>query len=346
MAEQSGPSAIAAESRPPTMKDVAIRAGVSRQLVSMALRDLPGPSERTRERVLAAAAEIGFSANASARLLRQSRSRLIGVLFVVGNAFEAPFVERILVRAKAAGYGVVLGPIGPERDTERVVTELRGHRIEALACFNPDPESPALVRAIAEMPVVWLGERSADPRADAVHADDPEGLRLAVGHLVELGHREIVYVGGRDGLVGPDRAQAYRDAMTAAGLTDGIDVVDSGFAEEEAAAAARRLLARPQLPTAVIVCSDQGAAAVRAVFAGAGVDVPGDVSIVGFDDSAVAALSFNSLTSVRQDVEASVAATLAAIVARLADPNQQPTDRRTPATLTIRTSTGAARTHR
>lgn len=325
------------------MKDVAVRAGVSRQLVSMALRNVPGPSESSRERVLAAAAEIGFSVNASARLLRQSRSRLIGVLFVVGNAFEAPFVERILVRAKAAGYGVVLGPIGPGRDTDVVVTELRGHRIEALACFNPDPSSPALQRAIEQLPVVWLGERSANPRADAVRADDEKGLRLAVEHLVTLGHQEIAYVGGRGGSVGPDRAQAYRAAMEANRLSEFIDVIDSGFEEEDAAAAARELIARDHLPTAVIACSDQSAAAVRAVFANAGVDVPGEVSIIGYDDSAVAALSFNSLTSVRQDLDATVAATLAAIIARIENPERSPLDTRTPATLVVRSSTAAAR---
>lgn len=339
----SAASGFADEHRPPTMKDVADRAGVSRQLVSMVLRNVPGPAERSRERVLEAAAAIGFHVNASARQLRQSRSRLIGVLFVVGHDFEAAYVERLLERAAQEGFGVVLGPISAHRDTDLVVTELLSHRVEALACFNPDPASPVLQHAIQRMPVVWLGERSADPRTDAVRSDDDEGLRLAVQHLIENGHRRIAYIGGRGGAVGPDRLRAYRTAMADAGLADAVDVVERGFDPEDAASAARELLSRPELPTAVIACSDQSAAAVRAVFALAGVDVPGTVSIIGYDDSPLAALSFNDLTSVRQDVELTVAATLSAILTRLAEPETAPRDRATAATLTIRSSTGPAR---
>jgi len=327
----------------PTMKDVALRAGVSRQLVSMVMRGVPGPSETSREKVLAAARDIGFAVNTSARLLRQSRSRLIGVMFAAGNAFESRFIERFLERAEAEGFGVVLAPITSTRSTEVVVNELLGHRVEALACFNPEPDSPALDRALGLVPVVWLGERRADARADEVRSDDGAGLRAAVDHLHELGHRRIAYVGGRGGAVGPDRAQAYRDAMTATGLADGIDVVESDFEEESAADAARTLLRRKALPSAVVCCSDQCAAAVRAVLREGGVAVPEQVSLVGYDDSAVASLSFNDLTSVRQDVDLTVEATLAAILRRLENPAAEPAADPTPATLVVRSSTGPAR---
>ena len=329
--------------RMPTMADVALRAGVSRQLVSLVLRRAAGPSDASRERVLRAAEEIGFRLNVSARLLRQGRSGLIGVLFAAQNPFEARFVERLLERAHDIGYGVVLGPITDRRTTDVVIAELLEHRVEAIAAFNPDPLSKELDSALGTMPVVWLGELGRDRRADIVRTDQDTGMRLLVTHLAALGHRRIAYVGGLGGVVGPDRAAAYRAAMEASGLGAEIDEVPVGFEEEEGARAARTLLARDRLPTAVVCCSDQCAVGVLAVLARAHVDVPGAVSVTGYDDSSVAAFSFNDLTAVRQDVELTVDAVLDAVVARMTDPGYVPRDVATEATLTIRGSTGAVR---
>jgi DNA-binding LacI/PurR family transcriptional regulator len=326
------------------MSDVARRAGVSRQLVSLVLRHEAGPSAASREAVLAAVADLGFQANTSAQLLRQERTRLIGVMFEPRITFESRFVERLLERAARERLGVVLGPVTRVRTTDVVVTELLGHRVEALGCFNPDPSSAALRTAIARMPVIWLGERSVEPRVDAVHSDDVAGLRLLVEHLVGLGHRDIAYAGGLGGRVGPDRADAYRRAMAGAGLGDRIDQVVVGFGEEDGAAAATLLLARDHLPTAVIGCSDHVGAALIAVFSRAGVRVPEDVSVTGYDDSDIAALSYHDLTAVRQDADLSAAEALRAMTRRLEDPSAAPLDVATPATLTVRGSTGPART--
>ena len=329
--------------RPPTMSDVARLAAVSRQTVSLVLREAPGPSAASRAAVLAAVDELGFQANTSARLLRQERTRLIGVMFEPRITFESRFVEHLLERAARERLGVVLGPVTPERTTEVVVRELVGHRVEALGCFNPDPSSAALRMAIGRLPVVWLGERSIE-RVDAVHSDDVAGLRLVVEHLVGLGHRDIAYAGGLGGRVGPDRAAAYRRAMTEAGLADHIDQVGVGFGEEDGATAARLLLARDQLPTAVIGCSDHVGAALISVFVSAGVRVPMDVSVTGYDDSDIAALSYHDLTAVRQDADLTASEALAAMTRRLDDPGAEPRDIATPAVLTIRGSTGPART--
>lgn len=326
------------------MSEVARRAGVSRQLVSLVLRDAPGPSAASRAAVLAAVAEIGFQANTSARLLRQDRTRLVGVMFEPRITFESRVVEHLISRAAEQGLGVVLGPVTPDRTTDVVVSELLGHRVEALGCFNPDPSSAALATAISRVPVVWLGERSAGSGAvDAVHSDDVEGVRLVVEHLVGLGHRDIAYAGGLGGRVGPDRAQAYRTAMVAAGLEDHLDQVLVGFGEEDGATAARLLLSRPELPTAVVGCSDHVGAALVAVLTRAGVRVPEDVSVTGYDDSEVAALSYIDLTAVRQDAGLTADLALQAMLRRLDDPDAPPHDFATAATLTVRGSTGRAR---
>lgn len=325
------------------MRDVAARAGVSRQLASLVLGGRPGPSEASREAVLHAAAELDYHPNVAAQLLRQGRTRTIGVLFAARNPFEARFVERLLEAAEGAGFRVQLAPTTGSRTTEVVVQELLEFRVEAIACFNPDPTSPSLRHALATMPVVWLGERPGDPRADGVYADDVMGMRQVVDHLVGLGHRSIVYAGGRGGLVGPARAQAYREAMEAVGLGEAVDAIPVGFDEESGAEAARSLLARDRLPTALVCCSDQCAAAALTVFAQVGVDVPGEISVTGFDDSTLAGLSYLSFTAVRQDVDLSVAATVAAIERRLAEPSSPPGIVPTRTTLTVRSSTGPAR---
>ncbi|WP_345377351.1 LacI family DNA-binding transcriptional regulator [Frondihabitans cladoniiphilus] len=325
------------------MSDVADRAGVSRQLVSMVMRGLPGPSEASQKLILEAAAALDFRPNASARLLRQKRTRLIGVMIISSNPFESRVVERLLERAADVGFHVVVAPMSEKRTTEVVISELLEQRVEAIAAFNPDPDSEALSRALDMLPVAWLGERSDDARADVVRTDDDEGLRLVVEHLVALGHREIAYAGGADGRVGTDRADTYRRAMKAAGLASHVDVLGVGFGEEDGATAAWILLGRDALPTAVVGSSDQCGAGLKAVFTQNGVAVPGDVSVTGYDDSDVAAFSYNALTTVRQDVEHTVDATLGSLLRRLADPALPPRETPTTATLVVRGSTGPAR---
>ncbi|TWX36322.1 LacI family transcriptional regulator [Frigoribacterium sp. ACAM 257] len=326
------------------MRDIAHHLGVSRQLVSLVMRGAPGPSAESRDRILAAARDLGYRPNASARLLRQRRTHLIGAMFVLRNPFEVRFVERFVERAAEEGFGVVLGAHSDERPTDVVVSDLMAQRVEALVAFNPDPASPALQDALDRLPVVWLGEKSPEARADNVRVDEVTGLRLAVEHLVELGHQDIAYVGGDAGIVGRDRAEAYRSAMVRAGLGDRVEVVPGDFGEEDGAAAAREIASRPERdrPTAVLSCGDLSAVGLLAAFARADVSVPDDISVVGFDDSYVCALSYNDLTSVRQDVEATVEAALETVLARLAQPSSTPLDVLTPTVLVTRGSTGRA----
>jgi DNA-binding LacI/PurR family transcriptional regulator len=325
------------------MSDVAEKAGVSRQLVSMVLRGVDGPSEASRKLVLDTARALDFRPNSSARLLRQKRTRLIGLMIAAANVFELRVAERLLERAADLGFHVIVAPTSERRTTDVVISELLEQRVEAIACYNPDPSSEILQKALATLPVAWLGERASDPRADVIRTDDDTGMRLLVEHLVGLGHREIAYAGGLQAIVGLDRREAYRQAMRSAGLSAFVDVVEVGFGDEDGADAARRLLARDRLPTAVICSSDHCAAGLRAVFALAGVSVPGDVSVTGYDDSDVARLSFNLLTTVRQDVELTVEATLDSLLRRIEDGGLEPQEIPTLATLVVRESTGPAR---
>ena len=323
------------------MRDVADHVGVSRQLVSLVLRDVPGPSLAARERILAAAAELGYRANASARLLRQKRTRLIGAIYTMRNPFESQLVEQLFARAAGRDFGIVLGPVTPGRSIEQVVDELIEQRVEALVGFVPPEWNPYVERIGATVPTVWLGGPVDEPH-DNVHIDDVEGMRLAIKHLTGLGHRAIAHVRGADS-PGEARADAYRLGMERAGLADRIDIVGPGWGEEDGATAAREFLSRPTLPTAVICGGDQSAAGLNAVFVAAGVDIPRDVSVVGWDDSYVAALSYHQFTSVRQDLDATADASLDAVLQRMADPDRPRALILTPARLIRRTSTGPAR---
>lgn len=325
------------------MRDIADHVGVSRQLVSLVMRGSEGPSVDSRARILAAADELGYRPNSSARLLRQRRTHLLGVMFDLRNPFEVRFVERLVARAASEGFSVVLGAHTPDRRTDVVVSDLIAQRVEALVAFNPDAASASLEDALDRLPVVWLGEKSPTPRADNIRVDEVTGLRLAVEHLVALGHRNIVYLGGHGGLVGQDRAKAYKMAMTDAGLNACIEIIECDFTEEGGAGAASNIVARESRPTAVISCGDLNAAGVLAVFAHAGIRVPQDVSVIGFDDSYVAALTYHQLTSIRQDVDATVEATMTVVLERLSEAPGAPGEVLTPTTLVTRASTGPCR---
>ncbi|RII95652.1 LacI family transcriptional regulator [Clavibacter michiganensis] len=324
------------------MRDIAEHLGVSRQLVSLVMRGAVGPSAESRNRILAAAEDLGYRPNASARLLRQRRTYLVGAMFALRNPFEVRFIELFVERAAREGFGVVLGAQSDERPTGVVISDLMAQRVEALVAFNPDGGSTALHDALERIPVVWLGEKAPDGRADNVRVDEVTGIRVAVEHLIGHGHRDIVYVGGEMGIVGRDRAEAYRRAMVGAGLIDHAEIIAADFGEQDGARAARDIAQRARRPTAVICCSDLSAVGVLAVFARAGVAVPGDISVVGFDDSYVCALSYNDLTSVRQDVEITVEQTLETLMARVADPTVVRRDVLTPTVLVTRGSTGSA----
>ncbi|WP_308159147.1 substrate-binding domain-containing protein [Curtobacterium sp. ISL-83] len=263
-------------------------------------------------------------------------------MFQIRNPFQGRFVEELLVRASAAGYGLALEPVTDDRTTDTVVAELMEQRVEAIIAFNPDQGSSVLREAIDRMPVVLLGEWARLSAVDNVHVDEERGLLQAVEHLVTLGHTRIAYVGGIGADLGPQRAEAYRAAMSAFGRRERAVIIPSDFSEESGADAARSVLTMSDdRPTALICCGDQCATGVLAVFARSRVSVPRDVSVIGFDDSYLASLSYQQLTSVHQDVGATVEATMGCVLARLSGEDAPVQRIATSTRLVVRTTTGA-----
>jgi DNA-binding LacI/PurR family transcriptional regulator len=285
--------------RRPTLADVAAAAGVSTALVSIVMRDKPGASPANRTRVLEAAERLGYRPDSRARLLRSGRSRLLGVVFGVQLAFHGDLLTGLYDAADRAGYELALSAITPDRDEHRAIGGLLQDRCEAMILLSLTAPVRELADLAATMPTVVLMRPVRDPAVDVIRTDDRRGLRQAVDHLVELGHRRIAHIDGGRTPGSADRRRGYLEAMRRHGLTADIQVLPGGPMDEDGTAAARQLLADP--PTAVAAFNDRSAVGVLDTLRRAGLEVPGDVSVVGYDDSSVARLRHVDLTTVAQD---------------------------------------------
>ena len=175
--------------------------------------------------------------------------------------------------------------MAPGRSEQRASEALLADRCEALILLGPQAPAARLASLAAQLPVICVARRlpPSTPGVEVVRTADDDGARLAVDHLVTLGHREIVHIDGGRAPGGADRRRGYRTAMRRHGLS--ARVVPGGLGEEDGAAAADALLTSQPRPTAVLAFNDQCATGVLDVFLRAGVAVPGQISVVGFDDS-------------------------------------------------------------
>uniref|UniRef100_UPI001C5F8E22 LacI family DNA-binding transcriptional regulator n=1 Tax=Pseudonocardia nigra TaxID=1921578 RepID=UPI001C5F8E22 len=299
------------------LEDVAAAVGVSTASVSLVLRGVPGPSAETRERVLAAATRLGYRPDRTASLLARRRSRLIGVMMDVRSSYHAELVEDIHEAAERNGYDVVLSTITRSRDEGRAMESLVDSRCEALVLLGPDAPATQLTALARQLPVVVVGRRVRS--ADVVWVADEVGVAQAVGHLADLGHREIAFVDAGGGTISAIRRRGYEQAMRRRGLAAHARLVPGDRTEEAGSEAARTLLDAGELPTAVVTFNDRCALGLLDVLSRAGVDVPGAVSVVGYDDSPLSRLAHVDLTTVGQDTRGQAEAAVRAVVERLDD---------------------------
>ena len=328
----------------PTMGDVAAHIGVSRPLVSLVLRNAPGPSAETRERVLRAAAELGYHPDTAARILRRVRSRHLGVLFTMRHPYDVALVDSIYPAAERLGYDIALGAIGPSRDERKAVEELLGYRIEALILIGPYLAPTRLAALAEQLPIVEIGRRMNVTGVDSVRTADDRGVRQAVDYLVGLGHRAIVHVDGGTMPGANERRRGYRTAMRSHGLHQEIHVLPGDYTEESGADAARQLVRNGQLPTAVIAGNDRCAIGLLGTLSRLGVNIPADISIIGYDDSQPASLSYIDLSSVRQEAPRMAELAVGAIAERLDGGRATDRDIVLSPTLVVRGTTSAPRT--
>ena len=294
---REAPPHVAPEARGrPTIRDVAARAGVSKSLVSRVMTGSTKVSPESRAAVLDAAAALGYRPNAAARHLVSRRTFIVGaVVDDLHNPFFADMLDGVDDVARERGFKVVVmaGHQDP-RHEEAAVEALVELRVDGLLLSGLHVRPDVLTRAAAETPLVVVGQRTGG--VHAVSTDDIRGAELAVEHLVELGHTRIAHIADEQTSQGRDRLEGARRAMHRAGLEPLVAPGD--FTEEGGHAGATALL--EQEPTAI--CAPNDLAAIGAIDAieDAGLSVPRDVSVVGYDDTALAGLRHISLTSVHQ----------------------------------------------
>jgi DNA-binding LacI/PurR family transcriptional regulator len=299
------------------LEDVAAHVGLSSATVSLVLSNAPGPSAETRRRVLEAAGELGYRPNRAASLLARRRSHLLGVLLEVRNSFHAELVEDLQAASEQVGYELVLSAVTRTRDEQRAVETLLDFRCEVLILLGPDAPPARLAALGRQLPVIAVGRRVTAGGVDVVRTADDQGVAQAVGYLAGLGHRAIAYLDGGRGVIPGDRRRGYRTAMRRHGLAERIRVLPGDHTEASGLRAAATLLRQPELPTAVLAFNDRCAVGLLDALNRAGVDVPGSVSIVGYDDSPLARLAHVNLTTVSQNTQQQAEHAVAAAVERL-----------------------------
>jgi len=337
------PPASVGPAKRPTLNDVAARAGVSKASASLVIRNAPGPSAATRERVHRAAAELRYRPDPTAQVLRRHRGRLLGVTLNARDPFHADLIDAIYPAAEQLGYEVVLSATTPTRAEGKAVEALVGSRCEGLILLGSAATSKQLTALGERLTVVVVGRRASGSPVDAVRTADEKGMRQAVDHLVSLGHRRIVHVDGGRGAGATQRRRGYRSAMRDHGLGDAMHIIPGNHTEESGGQAARALLQDDDLPTAVLASNDRCACGVLDAFIRAGIDVPGDVSIVGYDDSQLSRLTHINLSTVRQDAEQMAQLAVRAAAERLDDGRVTPRDIVLIPQLVVRGTTGPAR---
>jgi DNA-binding LacI/PurR family transcriptional regulator len=335
----------------PTIFDVAAMAGVSKSTVSNVVRGADDVAESTRERVLEAIRRLNYKPNAIARQFVRQRTTILGVLVGdLDNPYYAQMARVVEREAFRCGYTAMFCNIeGEEEIAVAGVDALLEHRIAGVVFLAFISRTPQLEEALrrAEVPIVFLG--LSEQWGDSVGPEDAAGARLAVEHLLSLGHSRVAYV--RTPLVeqSGDRARyaGYRAAMREAGLatkapiawTPGSDTVLVGR---------RRLglgeaLAGGDRPTALFVSNDIGAISMMEACEQIGIAVPADLSIVGFDDIAIASLHRISLTTVAQPLDYQAERAVSLLLERIEKPRLRPRHVSAPVELRVRGSTAPPR---
>jgi DNA-binding LacI/PurR family transcriptional regulator len=327
----------------PSLLDVARLAGVSHITVSRVMNKVSGVRATTRDSVLAAMRQLGYQPNAAARALVTGRSRSIGVV-CYNTALFGPAAALLGLEqaAREAGYAVTIVGIDrlDARSVERSVQALLHQGVAGVAIISPQVAVADALRDMPHpLPMVTLWGQG-DLGVPNIVAAEAQGARLATTHLLELGHVTVWHVAGPPGRYGAqEREKAWRATLRAAGA-EAPKVLGGDWSARSGYLAGRRLLRLPQA-SAVFVASDQMALGLLRALHEAGRRVPGDISVVGFDDLPEAAYFTPPLTTIRQDFGAIGAASLRMLLAQIeggaaADDG----DVVLPVTLIVRQSTG------
>jgi DNA-binding LacI/PurR family transcriptional regulator len=288
-----------------SIRDVAKRAGVSISTASRALNDKPDVNKEVRQRVLAAAAELNYTANVHARVLGGGRSRTLGLIIAsTSAAFLNTVVTGILDTVAASGYSIIVRNTDEDSGRERLAhQQLRAERVSGLLITSVQSGSGPLRQLQTDgIPFVLVNRRVDDLDTDYVIGDLQDGVQQVVAHLVQLGHRRIAFIGGQmNRFPVRERWLGYCQGLASHGIpydptlvpawNEGIDTVGGCVAT---------LLANPQPPTAIVSYNDWIAPAILRALTESSLRVPEDISVAGYDDLPIARYLIPPLTSMTQ----------------------------------------------
>lgn len=311
-----------------TSLQVARRAGVSQSAVSRVFTPGASVSEKTREKVMTAAAALGYRPNVLARAMITGKSRIIGlVVAYLDNQFYPEAVERLSVALQQKGYHVLVFMASPTKgDVEDVMREILDYQVEGIVLASVSMSS-VLARRCHEhgIPVLLFNREQDDALMSSVTTDNYLGGRAIAAHLAALGHTRIGYVAGlEEASTQRDRERGLMDGLAAAGLPLAAREVGN-FEYGTARVAALEMFAGAGRPEAVFVCNDHMAFAVMDVIRfKLGLRIPQEVSVAGFDDTPIAAWPAYDLTSYRQPINRMVAQTVEVLMQRIEDRDAPP----------------------
>jgi len=325
-----------------TIVDVALHAGVSKSLVSLVLNESPLVRPDKREAVLTAIEALDYRPNTAARALVQVRTRAVGVILNdLRNPWFLESLRGINDVLSENGLHMLLGEQRMGRaGGQSIVSTFLDRNVDGLILAGTMPQTADLEDAARKAPTVVLSSRNFSlPGIDVVANDDAAGARMAVEHLISLGHRRIAHVAGDSGHVARLREEGYRSTMREHGLRPVVN--RSGNTEEQGHASALQLLRLSDRPTAVFAVNDLAAVGVLDAAFELGITVPGQLSVVGYDNSYLAGIRHISLTSVDAAGYGTGLAAAQALIHRIKTPSTSGTETLLAPELVIRRSSGA-----
>ncbi|WP_460772739.1 LacI family DNA-binding transcriptional regulator [Microbacterium sp. GXF7504] len=302
--------------RRPTIHDVAAAAGVSVATVSKAVNGRYGVSSETSARVMAAVEELGYESSLVASSMRSRTTGVIGVLVADFEPFSAEVLKGVARGLADTGYDLMAYSGAHQHGTgweRRSLSRLSGTLIDGAIMVTP-----TVVNVSAEVPLVAVDPHTGGGGLPTVESDSYGGAQQAVRYLIELGHRRIGFIAGRPDLrSAAARDAGYRAALADAGIPFDPALVGVGRYEEDVAReAARRMLTLPDRPTAIFAANDLSALSIVGVAHDLGLEVPADLSVVGFDDVPDASRADPALSTVAQPMQR-LGAAAATLIMRL-----------------------------
>ncbi len=330
---------------PLTLEDIAKICGVSRSTVSRVINGDPKVRQATREKVLAIIQEIGFQPNLAARGLAMGHTKVIGLVIPAGltTVFSDPYfplvIQGVSSACAARGYAVMLWLAEPEFERKMMNQVLYNGLIDGVIIASMVMDDPVFQRLIeSRLPFIAIGRHPTNDQINFVDVDNRAGAYQAVSYILHTGKRRVAIITGpRNMIAGRDRYLGYQDALHERGLPLQAELVVEGkFTDMSGYLGMKQLL--PMGPDAVFAASDAMAYAAMRVITEAGLRIPEDIAVVGFDDIPSAGVSKPPLTTVRQPIQRSGSVAAEMLIENIEHPDSPPCRIVLPTELVIRSS--------